>query len=167
MRLFKKKSVLKDLDYGELTTINTIDVCPGEYSDKEWEFLNIENSIENKRPYGIIQFNDKGKVFTFYKSNVTIDLRTLEYGKDFKFDVNSMLKTFSGNKPTMTKYYQVFPLAVVPKNKENHPNWMVSTMHELLAYYDLYLPVPGTTINHPKHFKNYEGKNICNLLVIK
>ena len=32
MRLFRKKSVLKDLDYGELTTINTIDVCPGEIS---------------------------------------------------------------------------------------------------------------------------------------
>jgi len=168
MRLFKKKSVLKEVlknvEYPEWEELNwettgliAVDVSR-EYSEDSWNKLDINDSNESARGYGVISFYTKDGDFSFRTAH-KVDFKNKEYGKDFQRYIKSYVR---GDKrePSLEEFYSIFPEIIFVPKYSDHPNYMLTSVYDLLAWYDLYREIPSAITNHPKHGKYYEGKNI-------
>lgn len=160
MNLFKKKSVLKEvLKDTEIIEYDTdIDVSK-EYSEDSWKTLNLNDSKEGRFAYGKIIFYDKKDTEFVFKFTDKVDFKNKECGKEYNNNINSYVK--GNNKdPKLYEYYSIFPGIIFVPKREIHPNWIVTSIYDLLAWYDLYKKIPYVINTHPKHGKYYEGKNV-------
>jgi predicted nucleic acid-binding protein len=153
--LKKNFNILKETFSEEL-------IQPIEFNE-DFTNLDVNKSVLGRRSYGIVRLYIKDNEYNFKTTNIIKEVKWDEWKEVVAIWEHSDSTTAISIIYTL---FSEFDIICIPK-VSRHPNWMVSSVKELLRFYDLYRKVPNVILYHDKHGKKFTENSYLKLELIK